>query len=230
MYKYEMHLHTSWCSACAVSTGEEMVRAAKEKGYTGLVITNHFYHGNTSIDRKIPWNEFAQAYKDDYLAAKKVGDEYDIEVLFGLEEGYGGGKETLIYGIAPDLIISTPEFHYMNIEEMSAFVRANSGFIACAHPFRARDYITDPRKEPDPELFDAVESFNAGNYEEDNELAEQFCKKTGLPRISGGDVHSTAGFGRAGIAFYERITTNEQLVEALKQGAYKLIINGEIEE
>ena len=230
MYKYEMHLHTSWCSGCAVSTGREYVLDAKEKGYTGIILTNHFYHGNTCIDRKIPWSDFAQAYKDDYLAAKKAGDEYGIEVLFGLEEGYGGGKETLIYGIDPDLIINTPEFQHMNIDEMSAFVRANGGFIACAHPFRARGYITDPRKEPNAEIFDAVESYNVGNTEEDNELAEEFCKKTGLPRISGGDVHSTNGFGRAGLAFYERITTNEQLVEALKQGNYKLIINGEIEE
>ena len=230
MYKYEMHLHTNFCSACALSTGEEYVLAAKAKGYAGIILTNHFYHGNTCIDRKLPWNEFVQAYKDDYHATKRAGDKYGVDVLFGIEEGYGGGKEALIYGIDPDLIINTPEFCYMSIDEISAFVRTNDGFIACAHPFRARGYITDPRKEPNSQIFDAAESYNAGNCDEDNALAEEFCKKAGLPRISGGDVHSIDGLGRAGLAFHERITTNEQLATALKQGNYKLIINGEIEE
>ena len=230
MYKYEMHLHTNACSACAVSTGKEYVLVAKEKGYAGIILTNHFYHGNTSINRRVPWEEFVKAYKKDYLQTKKVGERHGVEVLFGLEEGYGGGKEALIYGVDPDLIINTPDFHYMSIDEISAFVRANGGFIACAHPFRDRFYIDEPRKEPNAGLFDAVESYNAGNSEEDNSLAEDFCKKTGLPRISGGDVHSTDGLGKTGLAFYERITNNEQLVQALKQGAYKLIINGEIEE
>lgn len=230
MYKYEMHLHTNTCSACGIATGEELVIAAKLNGYTGIVITNHFYHGNTAIDRKLSWEEFVVAYKNDYLETKKAGEKYGIEVLFGIEEGYGGGKETLIYGIDPEVIINTPEFRRMSIAEMSAFVRNNGGFIACAHPFRDRVYIAEPRKEPNAELFDAIESYNVGNSEEDNTLAEEFCKRTSLPRISGGDVHSTAGFGKAGLAFYERITTSEQLVTALKQGDYKLIINGKIEE
>ena len=229
MYKYEMHLHTNSCSACAVSTGEEMVKAAKEKGYTGLVITNHFFHGNTAINRRTPWKDFVEAYKNDYLEAKKAGEKYGVEVLFGIEEGYGWGKETLIYGISPELLMNTPEFLHMKIAEMSKFVRENDGFIVAAHPFRDRDYIAEPRKAPDATLFDAIEAYNHGNSFEDNDLAEQFCKKTGLPRISGGDVHSIHGIGTAGLAFYERITNSEQLVLALKEGKYKLIINGEIE-
>lgn len=230
MYKYEMHLHTSACSACAVSTGEEMVVAAKEKGYSGIVITNHFYHGNTAISRKISWKEFVEAYKNDYLQAKKAGEKHGIQVLFGVEEGYDAGKEALIYGIDPDTFINNPDFLHMNINEMSAFVRENGGIIACAHPFRVRDYIPEPRKDPDTNLFDAAESYNACNSFEDNDLAEQLCKKANLARISGGDVHITCDLGRSGLAFYEPITDNKQLVSAIKSGNYKLIINGEIEK
>ena len=52
-YRYEMHLHTAPCSLCAVATMEEMVAACREKGYAGFVVTNHFYHGNTGIDRSL---------------------------------------------------------------------------------------------------------------------------------------------------------------------------------
>ena len=82
----------------------------------------------------------------------------------------------------------------------------------------------------DTTLFDALETYNYGNSFEDNDLAEQLCKKSELLRTSGGDVHSVDGIGKAGLAFYERITNSEQLVTALKAGNYKLIINGEIEE
>lgn len=224
-----MHLHTSSCSACARSSGEEMVRAAKEHGYTGIVITNHFYHGNTAIDRALDWREFVKAYRDDYLTAKAVGEELGMDVLFGIEEGYKPGKEALIYGIDTELIADMPELKNMKIEELSEFVRKNGGFIACAHPFRVRDYIPDPRTEPDIKLFDAVEAYNAQNSDEDNSLAEQLCKRTGTPRISGSDVHDSHFFGKGGLAFYERITDEKKLVSALKQGSYKLIKNGEIE-
>lgn len=230
MYKYEMHLHTRRCSACACATGEEMVISAKQKGYTGIVLTNHFYRGNTAIDRQIPWEDFVKEYQYDYLETKEAGEKHDIEVLFGIEEGYGGGKEVLIYGIQPEKLIETPNFIRMDIAEISAFVRENDGFIACAHPFRDRDYISEPHKIPDITLFDAAESYNACNTPEDNEMAEQLCKRTGLPRISGGDVHIAGRLGKAGVAFYDRITNDRQLVAALKAGRYKLIIDGETEE
>ena len=46
MFKYETHLHTSSCSACALSSGLEMVDAALQKGYAGFFITNHFYEAS----------------------------------------------------------------------------------------------------------------------------------------------------------------------------------------
>ena len=85
MFKYEMHLHTSGCSKCAHSTIEEMIIALKEKGYTGAVITNHFYRGNTAVDRKLPWEDFVSAYEKDFLVGKALGEKLDFDVIFGIE-------------------------------------------------------------------------------------------------------------------------------------------------
>ena len=46
-YLYETHMHTSEASACAGSTGAQMARAYKEAGYTGIIVTDHFFYGNT---------------------------------------------------------------------------------------------------------------------------------------------------------------------------------------
>ena len=67
MYKYEMHLHSKGCSLCSISTAEELITAAKDKGYSGVVFTNHFFRGNTCIDRKLPWESFVSAYEEDYF-------------------------------------------------------------------------------------------------------------------------------------------------------------------
>lgn len=228
MYKYEMHLHSSGCSACAFSDSIEYVDAAIANGYSGLVFTNHFYHGNTEVSRLLSWKEFVAAFCDDYLKAKEYGDQKGIDVLFGIEEVYEPGKEILIYGISPEDLMECPSFRYMNVYEMSDFVREKGGYVVCAHPFRVRDYIPDPFKEPDPAFMDAVEIYNYFNSEEMDLMAEAFALEYHLPGIGGGDIHHAHNFGFSGLAFEERIHTNQELVAALKAGAYRIIKDGMI--
>lgn len=228
MYKYEIHLHDSKCSKCGMSSASQMLLAAKEHGYSGVIFTNHFYRGNTAIDRKLPWAEFVDAYKQDWLEAKAFGDQIGMDVLFGIEEGYGNGKEVLIYGLSAEAMQNNPSMPKMTINELSTFVRENGGFIACAHPFRNRPYITDPYAEPDPSCFDGVEVYNHFNTNEDNAKALDFAKRNGLIPISGGDIHSSSNFGVAGLAFARRITDEKELVKALKSRDFKLIIGDKL--
>ncbi len=228
MFKYETHLHTSGCSACGVSTAEEMVIAAKEHNYAGVIFTNHFYHGNTSVNRKLDWRDFVEKYERDYLKALEVGKTLDIDVFFGFEEVYEPGKEVLVYGVGPEAVKEASFLRKADLQQLSDFVRENGGFIAAAHPFRRRDYIPQPEKEPDMRYFDAIEVYNSGNTEEDNKLAFEFAKRKNVPVISGGDIHSKAYFGYSGLAFNERLHTPENLVKALKSQEYKLIINGNL--
>lgn len=228
MFKYEMHLHTSLCSACARSTAQEYIEKLHDIGYAGAVITNHFYHGNTSVDRNLEWVDFVNAYREDYLAARSLGEKWGIDILFGIEEVYSRGKEALIYGLEPEDLIETPSFLNMEIGEISDFVRSKGGFIVCAHPFRARSYIPDPDREPNPALFDGIEVFNCGNADDENRKAVDFAAKCGLAPIAGGDVHIADCLGEAGLAFEKRITNGVELVSALKIRDYKLIVNGEI--
>ncbi len=231
MYKYEMHLHSRACSACAFADALEYVDAAIENGYAGMVFTNHFYHGNTAVSRLLPWEEFVGAFRDDYLRVKEYGDQKGIDVLFGIEEVYepGSGKEILIYGLSPEDFIKCPDFLNYSVYEMAAFARERGGYVAMAHPFRERDYIPDPNAVPDPSFMDAVEIWNYANSEEMDRKAQQYAEENHLPGISGGDVHKACNFGYNGLAFYERIHTNEQLVKALKSQRYRLVVNGEVQ-
>ncbi|MBR5307381.1 MAG: hypothetical protein IKU43_01305 [Clostridia bacterium] len=223
MYKYEMHLHSKGTSACGSAESVDYIERAKEVGYAGMVFTNHFIRGNTAIDRDLPWKEFVEFYRQDWLVAKELGDKHGIDVLFGVEDGYGAGKECLIYGLLPEDIAECENFRNMPIAEISAFVRGKGGFIVAAHPFRVRGYIKNPDAEPDMSLFDAIEVYNRGNMPEDNLKAEAFAKKCGCAVISGGDTHSTGGFGFAGISLPEIMGSEKRLVEFLKKGDYTLL-------
>ncbi len=228
MFKYEMHLHTSGCSDCARSTGVELVDAAVKAGYSGFVITNHFYYGNTCVNRDLTWQEFVEEYKNDYLTAKEYAKQFDIDVLFGVEEWYDRGKELLIYGLEPDIYKKAPFMFKQEVEKISGFVRENGGFIVAAHPFRNRGYIAEPDKAPDALLFDGIETDNYFNTEEDNNKALVFATENSLLRTSGGDIHNAPDFGHSGLAFSKRITNNAELAKALKSGNYKLIIDDKI--
>ena len=57
LYRYETHMHTSEASACAVSTGAQMADAHKAAGYTGIIVTDHFFNGNSAVPRDLPWEE-----------------------------------------------------------------------------------------------------------------------------------------------------------------------------
>lgn len=72
-YFYDTHVHTSEASACAKNTGAEMARAAKAAGYTGIIITDHAWNGNTCIDPSLPWETWVEAFCKGYENAKKEG-------------------------------------------------------------------------------------------------------------------------------------------------------------
>ena len=229
LYKYEMHTHTCACSACGVINAEQAVDIAIESGLSGLVFTNHFYHGNTRVDRHQPWADFVKAYEDDYLRAKEYAAGKGFDVIFGIEELYRPGKEVLIYGIDADEIAAVPEFRDMNIAQMRDFVISKGGVIAAAHPFRHRDYIPDPDNYDGDEYFNAVEIYNHQNTPEDNAQAQEYFKNSRLHKISGADYHRTEHeMGKSGLAFPCRIKETKELAEQILRGNYKLIINGEI--
>ena len=229
MFRYELHLHTFPCSKCGKQSMAEAVATCAEAGYAGFVITNHFYRGNSGIDRALPWADFVEAYAADWREGVRLGREAGIDVLFGLEEGYASGKEVLIYGLTPEDIAAAPFLGQRGtgLEPLSNYVRSKGGLVVHAHPFRIAPYIPDPDGTPDPGLLDGVEVYNAQG-ESRNELALAFAKEHGLFGISGGDVHWPASFGRAGIAVEARLPDGKALVDVLKSGRYRLIEDGKI--
>ena len=224
-YKYEMHVHTSPCSGGGRDIREH-IDDLLGKGFSGMVVTNHFYRGDNRIDRELPWEEFVDAYRQDYLYGLQYAKEKDFDLLFGLEESVGDGQEILLYGITPELIASHPELKKAPAEKYAEVVHSAGGLVYQAHPFRARSYVKNPFPLDCLEMLDGIEVYNAGNEQEWNESARELSEKLGLACVAGSDGHKIGTAGRAGIATRERIKNNDDLVRILKSREYK-IIDGE---
>ena len=229
IYRYEVHLHTCRCSYCGVSTACEMVDAAHNAGYSGVVFTNHFYRGNTCVDRFLRWEDFVREYADDYAEAKSYAKKYDLDVLFGIEENYHEGHEALIYGLSPEQVAAQPGLGHFDLPELSEYVRGCGGVIICAHPYRDRAYIPNPDIDPDMDHFDGLEIYNQFNNHARDAMAARYAAWNRVDMvISGGDVHNAVNFGRSGLAFPHRVRDNAELVRLLREKDYRLIIDGEI--
>ncbi|MBP9989253.1 MAG: hypothetical protein KBT46_07120 [Ruminococcus sp.] len=224
MYKYEMHQHTYPCSHCGKADPEKLVYALKECGFDGVVLTNHFLHGNTGIDKDLPWAEFVKYYEDDYLTAKKVGDSIGIDVIFGIEEHIGDGREVLLYGITPEFMYAHPEMSDGKLETISKAVHEFGGLVFQAHPYRDRDYIPNPKENIAIEYLDGFETYNAANQGNENVEAEAFAVEHGLMQTAGSDAHHEEMSFRYGIECERRIKDSFELAEILKSGDYKLYL------
>ena len=224
IYKYDLHMHSYPCSVGG-SPIRDHIDALIAKGYSGMVITNHFYRGNNDIDKTLPWADFVDAYWQDYLYGLEYASAHDFDLLFGLEEHVGDGIEILLYGITADQIAAHPELATCGTEEYVDVIHSLGGLVYQAHPYRVRKYIKAPGPLACLDKLDGIEVYNAGNTPEQNESAEQLANQLGLAVVAGSDGHGTHNAGRSGIAVAARIKTNEDLLRTLKSGDYTILRN-----
>ncbi len=205
MYIYETHMHTSQASACAGSTGAELARVYKDSGYTGIIVTDHFFNGNSAIPKDLPWERkvagFCAGYEDAYREGQRIG----LQVFFGWESNFNG-QEFLIYGLDKGWLLAHPEIVTVTPDVQYKMVRADGGMVIQAHPFREDWYIDRVRVYAD--AIDGVEAYNIGNERRGLALNDKACyyaQRFNLPSTSGSDAHRVTD-ARGGMAFNRKLT------------------------
>lgn len=185
-YLYETHLHTKEGSSCGVSGGREYIARYLDLGYTGVIITDHFFKGNCAADRSLPWEKWVQRFCRGYEAAREEGARRGLDVFFGWEETFSG-DDYLVYGLDKEWLLRHPEAARWNRKEQFEGVRRYGGCVVQAHPFRQYYYINCIHLSSG--CVDAVEIANAGNEQSFDALACAYAKKLGLPATAGSDIH-----------------------------------------
>ena len=203
-FLYETHMHTCLASACGESTGKEHVRFYKDAGYTGIIMTDHFFGGNTAVNRRMPWNDRIDWFWRGYEDAKEEGDKAGLDVFFGLEQNFAG-DEYLVYGLTKEYMKAHPEMEHWNRRQQLEEVHRAGGCVIQAHPFRIRRYMDRIRVGT---LFcDGIEAANCGNEAIDDARAYRMGRAEHLVMTAGSDNHRSPAPALYGVVLEKRLTS-----------------------
>jgi predicted metal-dependent phosphoesterase TrpH len=217
-YLYETHLHTVQASTCAISPGRDYIRRYKALGYTGIIITDHFYNGNSSISRHLPWRQWVDRFCRGYEEARNEGARHGLDVFFGWEETFDD-DDYLIYGLDKAWLLEHPEAAHWTRREQYETVRQYGGCVVQAHPFRQHYYIRGIHLSTG--CVDAVEVANAGNRSQSYDaLALWYAERLGLPATAGSDIHSADDVRQGetfGVYLDKKMKTIQDYVKAIQE-------------
>jgi hypothetical protein len=185
-YLYETHLHTREGSACGVSRGREYVEKYLDLGYSGIIVTDHFFRGNCRADRSLPWEKWVPEFCRGYEATREEGERRGLDVFFGWEETVDG-NDYLVYGLDKEWLLEHPETAAWSRKKQFHEVRRNGGCVVLAHPFR---FVNSLKRFPaSSEYVDAIEAANSGNEPISDALAWAYAHELKVPVTAGSDIH-----------------------------------------
>ena len=220
-YRYDLHVHTYEGSACGRSNAADLADFYKEKGYDGIVISDHFWRGNTRVDRDLPWNVWLDEFHKGYENAKARGDEIGLTVFYAWEYSFQG-NDFLTFGLDNDWLLDYPDIGRIDLLEYLKLVREAGGFVIHAHPFYEAPYIPYIRLLPNH--VDAVEVVNAPKGPFINARALEYATAYDLIQTGGSDCHSVNWKQLSGVEIPHPVATMQELIESLKKREHRVFL------
>jgi len=198
-----------------------MVNYYKAAGFSGAIITDHFFNGNSGCPHNLSWESKVKFFVKPYYEAKLAGDKCDFDVFFGMEYSLNG-MDFLLYGLTPEFLAANPDFDKLTLPELSAAVRGEGAYIAHAHPFRKAWWINEPGPS-DVEFIDGFEVYNASMPDNTNKKAMDYAKTHNLAMQAGSDAHNAFTSKPSGIAMKKPAENIFDIINAIKSGQVELI-------
>jgi len=209
-------------SRCSQVPAREMAMDYKRRGFTGMVITDHFVNGHSYADEPDTWEEKMEVFSRGYRAAKAAGDEIGLKVYYGLEYTYrrSTGEDYLALGLTEEQVLrDLKDCDQWQLEDFIDKVHALGGIIIRAHPFRQAEYIKTPAPDRSGLNVDAIEVFNGGNAKElYNYQAMEWALKEKKPMVAGSDTHTIPSNATNYIGFEQDPADYKALCQAIREG------------
>ena len=230
MFKLETHCHTYKTSHCATTPNQMLIDLYKNKGYNGIVVTNHF--SKTIYNDYLAGATHAQKM-DNYFNAfyefKSLCNGNGIKAFLGAEvrvvdKNDADGTEYIILGFSKDIFYKEKLFN-LTQAELFSLVNEQGALMYQSHPFRTGVVAGDPK------YMHGAESFN-GHYhhKNDNDKALEFCVKNDLIKLSGTDFHHEDQPITAGIILPSCVDSEKELANEIFNGNFTLIKDVELYE
>jgi predicted metal-dependent phosphoesterase TrpH len=193
----DLHCHTLPRSRCSALQPSQLVELARARGLDGVCLTEH--------DAFWPEIEFA-SLRDQSGFAIFSAVELTTDLGHVLAFGLAGGSAA-----------------FASARAAFEAAQACGGLLFLAHP--ARDGLLRVTRET-VEYFESVEAANGSDTRLQNLAATGLAHGFRLPGIGGSDAHTSDEVGRAATRFETDITTNAELVEALRSARYEAVSLG----
>ena len=202
----DLHTHSvsSDDSRANVEQYVKWVGVLRKKGYTidGFVLTEH---------RKFDFDK-------DYSA---LAEQNGVLIMKGSELDTNMGH-FLVYGVTQALTDAI-DFSNVTMDAMELVSAAEEfGAIALpAHPGRFGIGLCEfADNGADFGLIRAAEGLNGSNRPGEQERAEEFIRRLGVPATGGSDAHLVSAIGKCMTNFEGRISNESDLVKELRSGSF----------
>jgi predicted metal-dependent phosphoesterase TrpH len=211
--KIDMHCHTKYGSLDAKVPISDYVILLKEKGYDGMLVTDH------------------NSYRG-YNRWKDEGNTPEgFIVLRGVEYDTRDAGHFIV--IMPDGVhLKALKMRGLRVSRLVRLVHDNGGILGPAHPFGSRSssaMLFNAMKYNRKLIydFDFIEGFNTCESAESNRLAMLLAEDYNKPVFGGSDSHDYEYVGMGYTDFADEITCNNDIIRAVRDGS-RIECGGEV--
>lgn len=189
----DLHTHTTLRSFDSGLAPDRLLRRCVELGFTAVCVTEH-----NGI-----WSQ---------REAVEATERFGITVLRGMEVSTDAGH-VLVFGV------DGFRLEMMRLEALRRVVEREGGAMVLAHPTRGAGVQRSWAEIR--HLFHALEGMNGDDYNRSAAYVLDIARDLGLGATGGSDAHSLPAVGRCATVFAAVIRDEEDLVRALRSGAYR---------
>lgn len=220
-YRIELHAHTKPVSPCSEISPADLVQAYLDRGFHGVVITNHFNLGDM---KGLPKEEGLDYYLSGYEQTRKAAEGTSLQVFLGTEIRFNEHtNEFLVYGVDRQILSQCYDYLDKGFSAYREAVTLPNSVLVQAHPFRDRN----ERREP--ELMDGIEVFNMhpGHNSRVAQAAKLAASIPGCIKTVGTDFHHAGHQGLCALRVKEMPQDSFALAAILRSGDYVFEIGGD---
>ena len=218
-YRIELHSHTNPGSGCSSLKPEELVQLYAQKGYHGVVLTNHLEPDKQKFGKE----EAVAMHMRDFLAAKEAAEKLGLMVYLGVELRFCENiNDYLIYGVDESLLGLFYDYIPYNLATFRSQVNLTNSVFLQAHPFRSNMVLADPA------FLDGMECLNLHpRHNSAVGLATQYAYEKNLAiKIAGGDCHDVGDQGTTALRTRVLPKDSFEIAQILKSGDFVFEIGG----
>ncbi len=193
--KIDLHCHSKY-SHDTYFEPETLIEQAIKMGLDGVCFTEH--------------HSFAASWPVEKIRLPK-----GFNIFRGVEISTNCGH-LLAYRLKDDSWNIWSRNNYLNLQDVIKSVHDRGGICVPAHPYRGYESLGEEVYKSDG--FDAIETHNGRNMEEENRKAINAALQKSLPSIGGSDCHHKEEVGKAFTVFNNPVHTIDELIEEIKRG------------